>query len=210
MMIPLALTLLFLTWAAPALATDDLARMIQAAKAEGGVHYQDAIILPSTNAALAAAFRKKFGLPASFKVTHTLSRTGEIVAAATHEIKARRFSTDIVWVGVPPFFKAAARLNDFLPYASPEWRPYDAVMKRLGLEAAPPQWITPTGYAFVPTWNRACPGFEHVKIESWNDLLNPAFRSKTIMGDIRKSGTQTPTSVSCACSATISSSSSAS
>src|SRR6266852_1056418 len=193
MTILLVLSLSVLTWAATALATDDLARMIQAAKAEGGVHYQDAIILPSTNAALAAAFRKKYGLPSSFQVTHTLSRTGEIVAAATDEINARRFSTDIVWVGVPPFFKAAARLNDFLPYASPEWRPYEPVITRLGLEAAAPQWITPTGYAFVPTWNRACPGFEHVKIERWNDLLNPAFRGKTIMGDIRKSGTQTDT-----------------
>src|SRR5437879_5649788 len=193
MTILLALSLSLLMLAVPALARDELARMINAARAEGAVHYQDAIILPSTNAALAAAFRKRYGLPASFKVTHTLSRTGEIVAAATQEIKTRRFSTDIVWVGVPQFFKAVARRNDFLPYASPEWRPYDAVMKRLGLEAAPPQWITPTGYAFVPTWNRACPGFEHVKIESWNDLLNPAFRGKTIMGDIRKSATQTDT-----------------
>ncbi len=186
-------------WAAAALgprpsaAGEDPARMLEPAKAEGEVHYQDAIVLPATHEALASAFRKKYGLPASFKVTHTLRRTGEVVATATQEIKARKFTVDIVWVGVPPFFKAAARQGDLLPYTSPEWRHYDPVMKRLGLEADPPHWITPTGYSFIPTWNRACPGFDKVNVESWRDLLNPAFKGKIIMGDIRKSGTQTDT-----------------
>src|SRR2546427_5792367 len=146
MTILLALSLSLLMLAVPALARDELARMINAARAEGAVHYQDAIILPSTNAALAAAFRKRYGLPASFKVTHTLSRTGEIVAAATQEIKTRRFSTDIVWVGVPQFFKAVARRNDFLSYASPEWRRHSSALHRLGPEGPPPQRITHDGY----------------------------------------------------------------
>ncbi len=179
--------------AAPARAAEDVARMVKLARAEGEVHYQDAIVLPATHEALAAAFKKKYGLPASFKVTHTLRRTGEVVATAQQEIKARKFTVDIVWVGVPPFFKAAAKQGDLLPYTPPEWRHYEPVMKRLGLEADAPHWITPTGYAFIPTWNRACPGFEKVKIESWRDMLNPAFRGKAIMGDIRKSGTQTDT-----------------
>jgi iron(III) transport system substrate-binding protein len=177
----------------PAQGAEDTARLVELAKAEGEVHYQDAIVLPSTHEALAVAFRKRYGLPPSFKVTHTLRRTGEVVATATQEIKARKFTMDIVWVGVPPFFKAAAKQGDLLPYTSPEWRHYEPVMKRLGLEADAPHWITPTGYSFIPTWNRACPGFEKVSIESWRDLLNPAFKGKIIMGDIRKSGTQTDT-----------------
>jgi len=174
-------------------AAEEPARMVELAKAEGEVHYQDAIVLPSTHEALAAAFKKKYNLPASFKVTHTLRRTGEVVATATQEIKAGKFTVDIVWVGFPDFFKTAARQGDLLPYASPEWRHYEPVMKRLGLEADAPRWITPSGYSFVPTWNRACRGFEKVNIQSWRDLLNPAFKNKIIMGDIRKSGTQTDT-----------------
>ncbi len=174
-------------------AAEDTARLVELAKAEGEVHYIDAIVLPSTHEALAAAFRKKYGLPASFKVTHTLRRTGEVAATATQEIKAGKFTVDIVWVGVPPFFKAAARQGDLLAYTSPEWRHYEPVMKRLSLEADPPYWITPTGYAFVPVWNRACRGFEKVNIRSWRDVLNPAFKHKIIMGDIRKSGTETDT-----------------
>ena len=42
------------------------------------VHYLDALVQPRTHALIEAAFRKKYGLPDSFKVTHTLRGTGEV------------------------------------------------------------------------------------------------------------------------------------
>ncbi len=86
-------------------------------------------------------------------------------------------------------FKAAAKGGNFLPYVPSEWKLFEAGVKRAGLEADPPNWIVATAYAFVPVWNRKCPGFANVKIKSWTDLHNPAFKGKMSIGDARKSFT---------------------
>ena len=184
-----------LVWAGAGWSADaDLARMIEAAKREGEVHFLDNQNQPKTAAALEQGFRRRFGLPDSFKVTHTLRGTGEAVATVQQEIKAGQHSIDLMWVGgSASFLKAAAKSGDLLPYASPEWRHYEAHVKRLDLEAEPPQWVTPSGYAFVPVWNRKCAGFANVQIKSWRDLLNPAFKGKAVIGDVRKSFTYTAT-----------------
>ncbi len=170
-----------------------LAKLIEEAKKEGGVHYIDAVITPKTQAGLDRAFRKKYGLPESFKFTHTLQGTGQVVASVQQEIKAGQHTIDLVWVGAPAFFKAAAKDGHLLPFVPPEWKHYERVVKRLGIEADPPHWITPSAYSFVPAWNRKCPGFATVQIKSWKDLLNPAFRGKMMIGDVRKSFTYAAT-----------------
>jgi len=94
-----------------------------------------------------------------------------------------------VWVGAPSFFKAAAKAGDFLPYVSQEWKHYEALVKRVGIESDPPNWTAPIAYAFVPVWNRKCPGFADVQIKSWTDMLKPAFKGKMMMSDVRRSFT---------------------
>ncbi len=183
-----AATGMILALAAAARAADaDLARLIQAAKAEGEVHYLDALIVPKTNTALERAFRKKYALPDSFKFTHTLQGTGQVVASAQQEIKAGQHTFDLVSVAAPSFFRAAGKEGHFLPYVPSEWKLYEREVKRVGLEADPPAWVTPMAYAFVPVWNRKCPGFANVRIKSWRDMINPAFRGKLIVSDARKS-----------------------
>ncbi len=177
-------------WAADA----EIPRLVEAAKKEGEVHYIDNQNQPKTAAELEQGFRRRYGLPDSFKVTHTLRGTGEAVAAVQQEIKAGQHTVDLMWVGgSASFLKAAAKSGDLLPHASPEWKHYEAHVKRLGLEAEPPQWVTPSGYAFLPVWNRKCPGFANVQIKSWRDVVNPAFKGKAIIGDVRKSFTYTAT-----------------
>lgn len=171
----------------------ELAKLIEAAKQEGEVHYLDALIQPKTHALLDQAFRKKYGLPESFKLTHTLRGTGEVVATVQQEIKAGQHTIDIVWVGAPAFYKAAAKEGALLPYLPTEWKRYESAVKRAGVEVDPPNWIAPAAYAFVPVWNRKCPGFATVQIKSWKDMLNPAFRGKAIIGDVRKSFTYAST-----------------
>jgi len=168
-------------------ADGELARLIEAAKKEGEVHYIDAMVQPKTHALLDQAFRKKYGLPESFKFTHTLQGTGQVVASVQQEIKADQHTIDVVWVAAPAFFKAAAKAGHFLSHASPEWKHYERMVKRLGIEAEPPQWITPVAYTFVPVWNRKCPGFANVQIRSWKDVVNPAFKGKMIIADVRRS-----------------------
>lgn len=172
-----------------AAAEADLAKLIEAAKAEGEVHYIDAVVHPKTQVLLDQAFRKKYGLPESFKFTHTLQGTGQVVASVQQEIKAGQYNIDVVWVGAPSFYKAAAKEGHLLPYASAQWKHFEGMVKRLGVEADPPYWVSPVAYAFVPVWNRKCPGFADVQITSWKDLLNPAFRGKMIISDVRRSFT---------------------
>ncbi len=176
-------------WAADA----ELARLIEAAKKEGEVHYIDATNQPKTQELLDRAFRKKYGLPDSFKFTHTLQGTGQVVASVQTEIKAGQHTIDLVWVGAPGFFRAAAKEGHLLPYTSPEWKHFERPMKRAGVEAEPPNWVVPSAYSFVPVWNRKCPGFANVQIKGWKDMLNPAFKGKMIIGDVRKSFTYAAT-----------------
>jgi len=161
--------------------------LIEGAKKEGEVHYIDAMVQPKTHALLDQAFRKKYGLPESFKFTHTLQGTGQVVASAQQEIKAGQHTFDVVWVAAPSFYRAAGKEGHFLPYVPSEWKLFEGHVKRLGVEADAPHWLTPAGYAFVPTWNRKCAGFANVQIKSWKDLLNPAFKGKIILSDVRKS-----------------------
>lgn len=179
--------------ATPAAAAEDLARLVEAARREGEVHYLDALVQPRTHALLERAFRQKYGLPESFRVTHTLRGTGEVVATVQQEIKAGQHTTDVVWVGAPAFFKAAAREGHFLPYVPNEWGRYEAAARRAGIEVDPPSWIAPVAYAFVPVWNRKCAGFATVQVRSWKDLVNPAYRGRMIIGDVRKSFTYAAT-----------------
>ena len=176
-------------WAAEA----DLAKLIEAAKKEGEVHYIDATNQPKTQALFDRAFRKKYGLPDSFKFTHTLRGTGEVVATVQQEIKAGQHTIDLVWVGAPAFFKAAAKDGHLLPYVPTDWKLYERAVKRVGVEADPPHWVVPSAYSFVPVWNRKCPGFANVQIKSWNDMLNSAYKGKMIIGDVRKSFTYAAT-----------------
>ncbi len=192
---PLATGLLVILTAALGWAADaELARLVEAAKKEGEVHYLDSSIQPKTHAALARTFRRMYGLPESFKVTNTLRGTGEAVATVQQEIKAGQHTIDLMWAGgASSFFKAAAKEGHFLPHPSPEWLHYEGAVRRLGMEADPPHWFTPAAFAFVPVWNRKCPGFANLQIRSWRDALNPAFRGKMILGDVRKSFTYAAT-----------------
>src|SRR5690606_3768313 len=65
--------------AAPPASQDALRKTIAAAVKEGEISYWDAVIQPSTNNALAEAFRKHYGLSSDFKVSYSLSSTGALV-----------------------------------------------------------------------------------------------------------------------------------
>ena len=188
----LAMVAAVIGWTTAARA-QDLTKLIEAAKQEGEVHYIDAIVQPKTQARLERAFKKKYNLPDSFKFTHTLRGTGEVVATVQQEIKAGQHTIDVVWVGAPGFYRAAAKEGHLLPYVPSEWKLYEQGMKRAGAEADAPNWITPTAYSFVPVWNKKCPGFANVQIKGWKDMLNPAFRGKMMIGDVRKSFTYAAT-----------------
>jgi iron(III) transport system substrate-binding protein len=169
------------TVAAPAQPSPDL---VKAAAQEGQVSYWDTIIQPETNDALAAAFRKAYGLPASFKVNYTLSATGALVTRVDQELQANRVTMDVAAVASLPWLLDHVRQGHVMEYASPQYAAF-ARMFELGLGKK--DFFAFNGaYVFVPMWNEDNLSF---KGRSWQDVLGAVDKQRLSVGDASKSET---------------------
>ncbi|HWL80671.1 MAG TPA: extracellular solute-binding protein [Roseomonas sp.] len=160
--------------ARPALAQgngDSRAKLVEAAKREGGLSYWDTVIQPETNDALAEGFRKAYGLPSSFQVNYTLSNTGNLVTRVEQEIAAQRATIDIASIASPTWVFEKVEGGHVLEYHSPEYEHYGRVFEaNLGQKG---YFAFNGAYMFVPMWNGDTQDF---KVASWRDvpgLLKP-------------------------------------
>jgi len=96
-----------------------LTTLIDAAKQEGALTYWDVVIQPETNDALAAEFRKTYGLPGSFQVNYQLSATANLVTASSRRSRQPRHHRHrgdrLALLGVE-----RANKGDALEYDSPQ------------------------------------------------------------------------------------------
>jgi iron(III) transport system substrate-binding protein len=168
-----------------------VAKLIEAARQEGSVTVLNPLFSDHTARLFDTAFRSLYGLGDDFKLVNIRKGTGRVVATATQEMRANKLTFDVVIVSAPPFYIGAAKAGLFVEYTSPYWTEFgfDTVVQQAGQMADPPRFVTPFAYAFQPVWNRKCPGFADVNITSYQDLLNPKFKGKTIVSDIPKSFT---------------------
>lgn len=169
--------------------------LIPMAKQEGAVTILNPAFQESTAKALRAAFIKRYGLGENFELNNVRKGTGACVATARQEIKAGKITNDVIMVVGSAFFHAAARRDAFLELDSGYWKNYAEVVKNAGQYSNYPYVLTVYPYTFIPVWNTACPGMKEVNITSYSDLLNPAFKGKTIASDITKSGSYSATTV---------------
>src|ERR1700730_17636989 len=140
--------------------------LIDAAKQEGALTYWDVVIQPETNDALAAEFRKTYGLPSSFQVNYQLSATANLVTRVEQEIAANRVTIDIAAIGSPSWVFERAGAGDALEYDSPQYRYFEqAFAQGLGKKGV---FAFNGAYLFVPMWDA-----EHLKFDgkSWKDIL---------------------------------------
>ncbi|MEK6710671.1 MAG: hypothetical protein AABZ64_08830, partial [Nitrospinota bacterium] len=178
--------------AAPALGATEITpqeqKLIPLAKKEGGVIFLETSWKDDTMRRLGPAFIKHYGLGGGFKVNHVLKGTGPTVSMARQEIKAGKFSFDVVSVASPGFFAGAAKEGAFLPLDSGQWKNHEENWKKAGIFTQYPLFISPYSYTFQPVWNTACPGMEGVNITSYDDILgNPALKGKVMASDVTKS-----------------------
>ena len=186
---PLA-TLLAL--AAPAFSATEITpqekKLIGAAKKEGAVTLLEASWKSETTRRLAAAFTRHYGLGSGFKVNHVLKGTSETVGTMIQEIKAKKFTFDVVSVVAPGVFFAASKQGAYLPLDSGQWKNHEAEVKKAGQLAMYPHFVVPYAYTFQPVWNTACPGMEGVNITSYSDIIdNPKLKGKILVSDVTKS-----------------------
>ena len=85
--------------AAPGAQKEQLRALIAAAIKEGELSYWDTIIQPASHNALLEVFRKQYGLPASFKVSHSLSVTTN--CRVDQEVAADRVTMDVAGASLP-------------------------------------------------------------------------------------------------------------
>jgi iron(III) transport system substrate-binding protein len=158
--------------------------LIEGAKKEGSLSYIDAIIQPETNDALVAAFKKRYGLPASFQVNYTLSATLALITRVDQEINAGRVTNDVAAVGSAPWVFEKSRGGHILPYDSPEYKNYQVVFERgLGKKG---EFAFNGAYMFVPMWSE-----DHLKFagKSYKDVIGAVPAGRLSVGDATKSAT---------------------
>lgn len=140
--------------------------LIEEAKKEGGVTFIDALITPKTHDQLTEAFKKHYGLPASFKVGNTYMAPSGIITKLEQELRAGRVSFDVGAVASPAWVAARAAEGHIAKYDSPEYANYEqAIAQQMGVKG---QFVMNAGYTFTLVWNSETTKFEG---DSWKDLL---------------------------------------
>ncbi|MCC7346414.1 MAG: hypothetical protein IT538_03355, partial [Variibacter sp.] len=95
-----------------------LKALIEQAKKEGGVTFIDALITPKTHDQLADAFKKHYGLPASFKVGNTYMAPSGIITRLEQELRSGRVTFDVGAVASPAWVQARAAEGHMAQYDS--------------------------------------------------------------------------------------------
>ncbi len=186
--------------AAPVAGATDLTphekSLMAAAKKEGAVTILNPVFADETAQELGEAFVKRYNLGPDFKFNNLRKGTGATVAQTRQEIKAGKFTVDILMVSAPGFFDEAAKRGVFAKLDSPYWKDSEELAKKAGQYFDDPYVVIPLAYTFQPVWNSACPGMDKINITSYADTVQPALKGKTIASDITKSFTYTNTVVS--------------
>jgi ABC-type Fe3+ transport system substrate-binding protein len=167
--------------------------LVPLAAKEGKVTVINPLFADRTARRLGTAFKKRYGLPDSFKFNSLRKGTGATVAQVRQEIKAGKFTVDVITVSAPGFFEAAKNKGAFLKLDSGNWKDSADTVEAAGQYHSYPFVVTPLAYTFAPVWNTSCPGMKDVNITSYEDIFDPAMKGKSIASDITKSFTYTNT-----------------
>ncbi|MBI2293763.1 MAG: extracellular solute-binding protein [Betaproteobacteria bacterium] len=164
--------------AAPGAQKEQLRALIAAAIKEGELSYWDTIIQPASNNALVEVFRKQYGLPASFKVSHSLSVTTNLATRVDQEVAADRVTMDVASIASLPWVHAKVKGGHVMRYVSPQHAAYkQAFEKGLGKEG---YFMFNGAYMFVPMWDA---GKLNFKGTSWQDVFGAVPNGRMSVGD---------------------------
>jgi iron(III) transport system substrate-binding protein len=159
-----------------------LSALIEGAKKEGSLAYWDIVIQPETNDALTAAFRKHYGLPASFQINYTLHTTVNLITRVEQELAAGQASIDVGAVAAPTWLFERVKAGNFLRYDSPEYAHYGQIFDAgLGENG---YFAINGAYVFVPMWNE-----DNLKFtgKSLRDAIGAVPAGRISTGDVTKS-----------------------
>ncbi len=167
--------------------------LVAAAKEEGSVTLINPIFSDRTGRRLGEAFVKRYGLGDGFRFNNLRKGTGATVSQVRQEIKAGKFTVDVILVSAPGFFDQAAKRGAFEKLDSAYWKDSETVAKAAGQYVNYPYVVVPLAYTFQPVWNTACPGMKDFSVSKYADAVQARVKGMTIASDITKSFTYTNT-----------------
>jgi iron(III) transport system substrate-binding protein len=170
-------------------------KLVAGAKKEGAITFLNPLFSDRTAQRVGEAFKKRYGLGPDFKFNNLRKGTGATVAQTRQEMRAGKFTVDVLMVSAPGFFAAAAAHGAWLKLDSGYWKDSVDLAEEAGQYSQYPYVVTTVANSFRPVWNRACPGMENINITSYADTVQPALKGKTIASDITKSFTYTNTTI---------------
>ncbi|MCC7039978.1 MAG: substrate-binding domain-containing protein [Burkholderiales bacterium] len=163
-------------------ARQQLEKTIAAAEKEGRVDYTEVVMAAETADALAAAFRKHYGLNTSFLVNYTHAGTTAAVTRIDQEIAAKRVRTDVASISVPTWVFGHAKAGNIMEYQSPEYKHYRRAFDlKLGKEGF---FVLNGGYFFVPVWDATRLNFNG---KSWKDVVGAVPNGRLAIGNAETS-----------------------
>ncbi len=157
--------------------------LIKEAAKEGAITYWDAVIQTETNDELTAAFKKRYGLPSSFKVNYNLSNTTGLATRVDQELQAGKVTIDVAALASLPWVYGHVAKGDALEYDSPEYAHYTKIFS-LGL-GKKGYFAFNGSYMFVPMWSTDA--LKDFKGTSWKDVINAVPAQRMSIGDVSKS-----------------------
>jgi len=163
---------------------EQLRAVIAAAIKEGELSSWDVVIQPATHNILFEAFRKHYGMPASFKVNYSLARSADLVTRINQEVQADRVTMDVVAIALLPLVHEKVKGGHVMRYDSPQYAAYKAVFEK-GL-GKPGYFAFNGAYIFVPMWDA---GKLNFKGTSWKDVIGAVQPGRMSMGDSANSVT---------------------
>jgi iron(III) transport system substrate-binding protein len=169
--------------------------LIEAAKKEGAVTIINPVFADRTAQRLGEAFIKRYDLGPNFKFNNLRKGTGQTASQVRQEIRAGKFTVDVHMLAAPGFFDEIVKRGGFLKLDSGYWKDSVDLIEKAGQYSNYPYVVVPLAYAFQPVWNSACPGMEKFNATSYDDMVKPELKGKTIATDITKSFTYSYTAL---------------
>jgi len=160
---------------------------VEGTSKEGAVTLLNPIFNDRTGERLGQAFIKRYNLGAGFRFNNLRKGTGQTVAQVRQEIVANKFTVDILLVSAPAFFDEAAKRGAFMALDSGYWKNHADLAKQAGQYANYPYVVVPFAYSFQPVWNSSCPGMANFSAATYDDVVRPELKGKTIASDLTKS-----------------------
>ena len=177
--------------ARPAAAEDALAALVEGAKGEGAVlASQNVMQAESSTKAVAAAFRKKYGLADSFSVEFVIKQSGQMQKQVEDEIAAGKVSADILGVNVVAWLSSLAKRGKLMAFEAPEYQAYAAWDDKPGFNNRPFYVSDPVILCSI-AWNTDL--IKGNTFASWFDLLRPEYKGKITTVSGRLSGSMAVT-----------------